>query len=546
MDRRHVRSKVMRPADVLSMYARHDGSLAQFLRARVAAKPEGEFLICGDRRWTWAAFEQRVLSLATALDAAGIQKGDRVVVALRNSDRYIALFFALARLGAILVPVNPEFGAGDFEYVFRRIAPELVVYGEHSREAVTAASAATSVAPPLMTIEGDVEGAEDLWARCRSGESVPAAGSGDDTCLIMFTSGTTGFPKGVMHRQRSFVLTGEAFIERMQLQPEDRMLCVLPLFHINALFYSLGGAVAAGATLVVVERFSASGFWTTAAACGATQVNLIAAMGSILIRRSRSEFTAKHRLTKVYVAPLQPDVHETFTREFGIETVREGYGMTEIPGFTHQPVDEPPRIGTMGRLSRHPLLERFGEARVVDAEGRDLPPGRRGELLACTPVLMQGYFADPEGTEAAFLDGWFRTGDIVSRDAEGNFTFVARGRDIIRRRGENISGAELDRIIAGHPQVLEVAAIPIPSPLGEDDILVAIVPVPQSGLRADELAAWFASNLPRAKQPRYIAFVEALPHSAAHRVEKFKLREDAGLRARAIDLFPEDKMARNS
>src|SRR5262249_12607980 len=154
----------------------------------------------------------------------------------------------------------------------------------------------------------------------------------DDVGLILYTSGTTGLPKGVMHSQRNFVLAGEAFVERMYLQPDDRLLAVLPLFHINALFYSLGGAVAACASLVPVPKFSAAAFWRTAALTGATEVNIIAAVGTILTRRPRTEFVPGHRIVKVCGAPITKEIEETFREKFHIATMIEGYGMTEIPG----------------------------------------------------------------------------------------------------------------------------------------------------------------------------------------------------------------------
>lgn len=527
----------MRPAEVLARYGSGDGTLAGMLRARAFVQPNAEFLSYGSRKWTWRPFERATIALATALARQGVRKGDRIVAALPNSDRSVALFFACARLGAIFVPINPELESSAIAYMIGRVAPKLVFVAAGTRDAVARAGTLLSERLSLVTFDEDVPGAETIrpdYSAPRPEANEPV--SGDDTCLILFTSGTTGFPKGVMHRQRSFVLTGEGFVERMALQPQERMLCVLPFFHINALFYSLGGAVAAGAALIVAPRFSASTFWETVKETRATQVNLIAALGSILVRRPRTEFQPGHRLRKAYMAPLLADVYETFTTEFGVELVREGYGMTEIPGFLNQPVDEPPRIGTMGKLSRHPRRPQFGEARIVDPGGRDVAPNVAGELLARTPVLMQGYYEDPEATRAAFVQGWFRTGDIVRRDTEGWYTFVARGRDIIRRRGENISGAELDRAIGAHPKVLEVAAIPVPSQLGEDEILVAIVPVPESNLTVEELGDWFREHLPRLKQPRYVALVASLPHSATQRVEKFKLREDKELLAAAVEL----------
>jgi crotonobetaine/carnitine-CoA ligase len=351
----------------------------------------------------------------------------------------------------------------------------------------------------------------------------------------MFTSGTTGRPKGVMHAQRTFALAGECFVERMRIQPDDRLLAVLPLFHINAMFYSVGGACAAGATVVIAPRFSASTFWQLAAETRATEVNLIMAATSILIRRPRGEYVP-HGIRKTYAAPVTREIAATLSHDFGIEHVIEGFGMTEIPGAISQPFDGPPVWGAMGRPSLHPDGRVIAEIRIVDETLRDLPDGTPGEMLVKTPILMQGYFADPDATAAAFDGEWFRTGDLVRRDPDGMLWFQARLKDIIRRRGENIAGAELDRVIGEHPDVLECAAIPVPAELGEDEILVAAVPRPGRAIDAAAFAAWCRERLPRIKVPRYLAVVEALPHNATHKVEKFKLRADERVRARAVDL----------
>jgi crotonobetaine/carnitine-CoA ligase len=354
---------------------------------------------------------------------------------------------------------------------------------------------------------------------------------------MLYTSGTTGFPKGVMHSQRNFVLAGEAFVERMHLQPDDRLFVVLPLFHINALFYSLGGALAAGASLLLVPKFSASAFWRTAAEGGATECNIIGAIGNILTRRPRSEFVPGHRLRKIYGAGMSAETLDVFPREFGVPTLIEGYGLTEVPGVCNQPFTGPHKPGSIGCPARHPDHNRiFSDMRVLDDDGNAAPPGQTGEIAVRSPITMQGYYRDPEATTAAFRDGWFLTGDLGYRDADGYFFFVARKKDIIRCRGENVSGAEIDRVVGAHPKVLEAAAIAVPGELGDDDILVVAVPRPGQVLEPEEIANWCAEQLAPCKRPRFFAQLEALPHTPTHRVAKFKLKQDPKLRERAVEL----------
>ena len=179
--------------------------------------------------------------------------------------------------------------------------------------------------------------------------------------------------------------------------------------------------------------------------------------------------------------------------------------MTEIPGVTCNPVEGVRKPGSMGPIGRHPDPARpWAQCRVVDDEGRDVGVNEVGELLVKTPIIMQGYFRDPQQTKDAFEDGWFKTGDLVKRDEDGYFFFVSRKKDIIRRRGENIAGAELDRVIGSHPAVHEAAAIPVPAELGEDEILVAVVLKPGHTATAQDIAQWCREHLAPQKVPRYV------------------------------------------
>lgn len=530
------------PIEVLRLYPEHDGTLPGLLASRAGTQPGRPCLLFQDTTWSWERLAGAVETTARALAARGIGKGDRFAVMAPNSDAYIILFFGLARLGAIMVPVSPEFGVHEARYILEHAEVAAVACTPGTLAVARDAARAMQPRPWLMLIEGAAEGALDFPALLASPGPVILPGdiAAHDTCLIMYTSGTTGFPKGVMHSQRNAVMAGEGFVERMYLQPEDRLLCVLPLFHINALLYSLCGAVAAGATLVLAPRFSASGFWPLAARTGATEVNVLAAVGSILARRPRSEFVPGHRLCKVYGAPITAEAAQAFTTDFAVPTLIEGYGMTEVPGVCNVPFTGPHRIGSIGKPARHPDARiRFAELRVVDEDGRDVADGEAGELLVRTPIVMQGYYRDPEQTAAAFRDGWFLTGDLVRRDPDGFYYFVARKKDIIRRKGENIAGAELDRVVGMHPGVAEAAAIPVPAELGEDEILIAVVRKAGADVTAGEIGRWCGEHLAPVKVPRYVVFVESLPHTPTHRVAKFPLRRDPTLLARAVDLQAE-------
>jgi crotonobetaine/carnitine-CoA ligase len=356
----------------------------------------------------------------------------------------------------------------------------------------------------------------------------------EDPCVVIYTSGTTGFPKGALHSQASLIAAGEAFIERLHLQPDERMLLVLPMFHINALFYSVAGSLAAGATLLIEPRFSASRFWQTVTQTRATQVNLIEAIVAILLGRPASEYVPGHGLRRIY--GIRQGFMAAFAQRFQVPVLVGGYAMTEIPGVLSTPVGETVPAGSMGKLCRHPDRARpWAECRVVDDHGSDVPTGQVGELWVRTPILMLGYLNDPDQTAQSMRDGWFKTGDLVRHDEQGWYYFVSRKKDIIRRRGENVAGQELDRVIGEHPSVLIAAAVGVPSPLGDEDILVAVQAQPGAVLTAEEVHAWCKSRLSAAKVPRYVVLVDQMPLTPTHKAAKAQLRADTRLRERAVD-----------
>jgi crotonobetaine/carnitine-CoA ligase len=526
-----------KPLEVLHLYPPHDYTLHGAFESRARGDPQRVFMLFEDRTWSWQSTARMVEKISALLTARGVSKGDRVGVIGRNSDGHVLMLLAVARIGAIMVPVNPDFGVEEARYVLHHAEVSGVVASSETLPVAKAASEGLRTAPWFLALDKASEGVQFLLDAAERSEALPLPQDvrADDTCLIVYTSGTTGFPKGAMHGQRSFVTSGEAFVQRVYLQEDDRVMIVLPLFHINALFYSVAGTLAAGCSMAIVPRFSASTFWQTAVDYGATEVNMIEAIGTILGNRPRSEFRPEHKLRAAY--GVRHSMEAVFRDEFKLKHLIGGYGMTEIPGVTCNPVEGLRKPGSMGPVGRHPDPERpWAECRVVDDQGRDVGANEEGELLVKTPIIMQGYFRDPVQTREAFVDGWFKTGDIVRRDADGYFFFVSRKKDIIRRRGENIAGAELDRVIDAHPAVHESAAVPVPAELGEDEILIAVVLKPGEHATAQEIADWCRERLAPQKVPRYVAFVDELPHTPTHKVAKTVLRSDPTLRQRATDL----------
>ncbi|MBL8571856.1 MAG: AMP-binding protein [Phreatobacter sp.] len=522
---------MLRPIETLSRYASHDATMPGLLESRRKAGPDRPFLVDGARSWTYGRFAADVAAAARLLADRGVVAGDRVALLAPTVAETVIAFFAAARLGAMFVPLNAELKREEARPIVARARPRVLIHAAELEGLARDCAGDGATTPTLLAIGRDFGGFDRLPAL---DAAVPPPRP-ETTCIVLFTSGTTGTPKGVMQAQRTFVVAGEGFVERQWLQPDDRMLCILPMFHVNALFYSLGGALAAGATLVLGGKFSASRFWPLARESAATQVNMLGSIGKILSLRPRGEYVPGHRLDRVYCVPMPGDVQRVFREEFGVRWIAEGYGMSEVPGILAQPYGEPPAVGTMGRVCRHPDGRALGRIRVVDEAGRDVPVGEPGTLLVKTELAMQGYFEEPERTAASLNDGFFITGDRVREVAPGTYAFVARDKDMIRRRGENIAAVEIDQAALGHPDVGEAAAVAVPSELGEDDILLAVVP--RAGCRVDATAlrAFLATRLTAAKLPRFVAVVDAVPYGPTQRVLRFKLAADAALRAAAVD-----------
>jgi crotonobetaine/carnitine-CoA ligase len=292
----------------------------------------------------------------------------------------------------------------------------------------------------------------------------------------------------------------------------------LPLFHINAQAYAVMGALGCGAGLAILPKFSASTFWDDARRSGATQFNAVGAMIHILLKGAEAR---DHAVRLCYAALALPEAqHRAFEERFGL-TMTVGYGMSETTFGTIWPRGAPPRYGTMGTLRQHPRQGAINRARVVREDGSDAAPGEAGELWLANPAIMKEYWGDPGATSAARSGEWLKTGDLVRRDEEGFFTFVARKKEVIRRRGENVSAAEIESALLAHPGVREAAAIGVPSELGEDEIVAYVAP---EDVDLEALRAFLKERLADFKVPSAIHARASLPRTATERIAKHLLK----------------------
>ena len=532
-------NQLIHPLEVIERFASHDFSVFDFFTQRVKSLGSAPMVEFENRVLTWNEAALLVEKASAWLFDQGVKHGDRMGLMSYNHPSTVILFIACSRLGVIVVPCNPDFAASEARYIFEHAQVCAVICSSEIKDKVAEATQHMPLKPWIASNDPNVlanqDGIESLWQNYKP-TSHPNLGHADSTCLIIYTSGTTGFPKGVMHSQRSYLLTAEAFVQRMFLQANDRLMCVLPLFHINALMYSMGGAMACGGALILIKKFSASQFWDLAAKTRASEVNIIMSAAAILARRPPTEFNPEHRIKKMFLAPLNQDLKDTFQNRFGVETLIECYGMTEIPGVLSNPFLGPHKIGSMGMISAHPnpQIER-PQVIILSDDGHEAALDEVGEIAVKTPTMMQGYYKDAEQTEKSFSNGWFLTGDLGFKDKDDFYFFFTRKKDIIRRKGENLSGAEIDNAISSHPDVSECASIGVPSDLGDEEVLIAIVPRTGSNPTPQDIMAHAKAHLSALKLPRYVVIVDSLPHTGSMKIAKFKLKPATELLQRATD-----------
>ena len=477
-------------------------TIPQLLSDAATREASGIWLRADDATWTFSAAADEVGARAAGLRARGVSHGDLVELTARTTPSYLLTWLAITSLGAIAVPMNPASTPAEFAGLLDQTNPKLVITDAELRPSL-----------PSTDVLLDVD---DL---ATDPASLPTdAATADDVACLIPTSGTTGRSKLVAQTHRAYVLAGEGFPYWMELSSADRLMTSLPLFHINAQAYSTLGSLACGAGLVLLPRFSASGFLDAARRHGATEFNAIGAMLEILMRQPVRPDDADNPLRLCYTGPAPERERQLEIEErFGIRIV-VGYAMSESPYGLIWPRGQR-LFGTLGTVRQHPVLGVVNEARVVDEDGSDADTG---ELLLRSPAVTPGYWGMPDETAAAIdNDGWLRTGDIVTRDAAGVFTFVTRKKEVLRRRGENLSPLEVEEAIASHPSVVDCAVVGVPSDLSEDEVKAFVVTSGAADFAA--LRAWAAERLAPFKVPRYWQQLTALPRTPTQRVAKHQL-----------------------
>ncbi len=501
-------------------------NLADLVRRAAAKTPDKVALRFRDDVISWQELDDRVDATAAGLRHQGLVPGDRVALLLGNTPDFVAAYFGTLRASLVAVPVNTSYTAEEVGHLLRDSGARLVVSG---RAAAGVLAELTATVPNLETVvvTDTVSGADgtlsydDLLV---TGEPSQAVAGGDDLAVLMYTSGTSGRPKGAMLSHRALLanLDQTSRIEPPAVAADDVVLLVLPLFHIYGLGGGLGGVVRHGATGVLVERFDPVETLTEVRRHGVTTV---VGAPTMFVAWSMLPYVGEAfetvRLAVSGAAPLPPAVHRTMLEQTG-HHVFEGYGLTETaPILTTTLLSEVAKPGSIGRPI--PGVELL----LVDDAGAEVEEEDPGQILVRGENLFSGYW--PDGHDAPGADGWFPTGDVAYADADGDLFLVERMRELVLVSGFNVYPREVEEVLATHPDIAEVAVIGIPNPYTGEAVKALVRIRNGARLGVEDVIAHAARSLARFKCPTTVQFVDTLPHSATGKVAKGQLREAQAL-----------------
>ncbi len=498
------------------------------LKQKVAQYGSREFFYFKDQSFTYEDLDRASDRVAAGLQEVGIGKGDKVAIIMSNRPEFLFIWFGLSKLGAVEVPVNTAHRGDLLTYMMDKSDSRALVVEEKFMDRVAPALkdlprleqviVLGDSKRPLPEIEKRVLDYDALFDNDGAFEAPSVIWS--DPFVIMFTSGTTGPSKGSLMPQNYALFMGKVCMESNEYTEADCLYNTLPLFHGNAQLLSTMPALMSGARMVLAERFSASRFWPEVKKYGCTEFNYIGGILPILLKAEPKADDADNPLRLMFGGGCPPHLFDEVETRFGV-TLLEGYGMSEI-GLPLLNTLKSRKIGTCGKAS-------YGcEVKLVDDNGMIVGPGVPGELLMRTKepfTMLLEYYKMPEKTVEAWRDLWFNTGDYLVMDEEGYFQFVDRKKDALRRRGENISSQEVEKVISSHPAVLESAAIGVKSAMSEDEVMICVSLKPGETLSPEALLDFAQERMAYFMVPRYVRFMEEMPKTPTEKIQKAVLRE---------------------
>ncbi|MCR6501365.1 AMP-binding protein [Shinella sp. CPCC 101442] len=483
------------------------------LPARAIASPDAIYATFDGEPITFADLHRKSDSVAVALRRLGVEKGDRVALMLRNSPDSLAVLFAIAKCGAVWVPVNVQLRGDGLKYILEHCDPRVVFADRDLFQNISECGADTSVFR-LVAEAGDTESLD----RLASGDHVFAEPlpSADDLFALNYTSGTTGRPKGVRVTHRMLRYAAEGAMLCSDARDGDVFFVWEPLYHI-------GGAqlipipLLRDVTLSMVQRFSASRFWDQVRDCGATQIHYLGGVLQILLKQPESERDRDHKVRVAWGGGCPRDIWRAFEERFGTP-LRECYGMTESSSIT--------TFNAAGVLGSVGTPVPWLSVEILDEQGASAAAGVHGEIVVHprqAGAVFAGYFRNEEATARALRPDGFHTGDLGMIDADGNLYFLGRLTDSVRVKGENVSAFEVEHVAGSHPMVEDCALIGVKAEVGEQEIKLFIKPKEGAAIDYPAFSDWLAHRLAPFQNPRYLALVEDFERTPSQRIMKHRL-----------------------
>jgi crotonobetaine/carnitine-CoA ligase len=506
-----------------------DATVGTLLEQRAASSAGSRvFLRMREGDFTFAQVNADANRLARGLAAMGITSGDVMTTLLDNCPELVVTWFALAKLGAVHAPINPELRGDGLVQALNTAGGRVLLTAPRFCAAFEDIAGELTLPPQLVLTDdsgtpsqraaaGPTATYASLFAADASDLGIPVAAT--HTSVLLRTSGTTGVSKACAISHRCALRWAEVAVDNFGFTDTDVLYCPFPLFHIDASALTLLAALVAEGRAAIGKRFTASGFWAELRAFEGTVFNYIGtSLAAIWLQPTRPDDTDNPARLGWGVG--MPPFYAAFEERFAVRLV-ECYGLTDAGVVLYEPVGEQHRPGRCGRAV-HPY-----DVRIFDEHDAEVPDGVTGEIVIRPlepSVIMDGYFRMPEATLAAFANLWFHTGDLAVRDAEGYFTFVGRKKDVIRRRGENIVAAEVESVLMTHDSVLEAAVVGVASSLGDEDVMACVVLRQEEVIREEDLWRHCQGRMAAYMVPRYVEFLPALPRTSTAKIAKAELR----------------------
>ena len=504
-------------------------TIPDLLQEKVRLLQDKEFIVFDDAdgqvtSLSYRAFGERVNRLTNALIADGVQAGQTVSLMVTTSPEFLISWFAINQAGAVMVPVNVLYAADELQYLLNNSdsvgfisEPRFIPLFNEVAALCPGVKVKVSVRAGGAT--GDFRLLPDILASAPATCQIVRVGP-DAPAQIVYTSGTTSRPKGVVISHKASLIQGISLTMLFGMTPADRSCVVLPLFHVNGQYVGILPALTVGGTIVLLEAYSATRFWGQVRKHQCTLMSIVPMLLRTMLAQPPRADDAQHQVRfSFYALPTTDAEWEQFEGRFGVKLV-EGYGLSETLGIcSSNPV-------VHGTTKRHciglPTLGR--RMRVVDESFADLPPGEVGRILVRGGAMFSGYYKNQEATDACMKDGWFDSGDNGSIDTDGYFHFFDRSKDVIKRAGENIAATEVERVLNEHPKILESAVIAVPDPLRDEAIKAFVVLRPGESMTEDEVREWCARHLAKFKVPSFCEFRPSLPHTSIGKIMKYVLK----------------------